>query len=168
MTTPSTEPLVIYLAKGVNAIIDSDDYDKIKDYKWSCSKLGYVSSVINSYKPGQKRNKIQKTIYLHKLIMGESSKFIDHIDGNSLNNRKSNLRFCTQMENSRNQSIKSNNTSGYKGVSWSKSMRKWEASISPNYKRIVLGYFINKIEAAIAYNEAAIKYFGRFAKLNII
>jgi hypothetical protein len=158
----------ILLTNGEHAIIDSEDFDKVKKYSWSISKLGYPTAIINSYKNGQKSNKITASIYLHRLILNFPSQQIDHIDNNKLNCQKKNLRFCTQKENVRNQSKKSSNTSGYKGVSWSKTMNKWEARINPDYKAIVLGYFDNKVDAAIAYDEAAKKYFGNFANRNFL
>ncbi len=104
---------------------------------------------------------------LHRvLINAPNDKTVDHINGNTLDNRKINLRLCTNSENLRNSKKRKTNTSGYKGVSFCKSCKKYIASITLNYKKIRLGYFEDKKEAAIAYNMAAIKYHGNFAKLN--
>lgn len=93
---------------------------------------------------------------------------IDHKDRNPLNNKIENLRVCTHRDNNRNLSLSKLNTSGYKGVSWSKTMNKWESRIKCNNKNIILGYYDKKEDAALAYNEGAVKYFGEFASLNTI
>lgn len=107
-----------------------------------------------------------------------ADKMVDHIDGNGLNNLRSNLRFATMSQNIANSKVRKDNTTGYKGVSWFvgskhpngvwKSKPSWTARIGINGKRITVGYFATKEEAARAYNKAAIKYHGEFAKLNII
>ena len=102
------------------------------------------------------------------LLNAAISDKIDHRDGNKLNNRRNNLRICAQAENAMNRKININNTSGYKGVYWNKPRRKWVALIGVNKKRIHLGMFSNKINAAKAYNDAAIKYHGEFSNLNKI
>lgn len=92
--------------------------------------------------------------------------YIDHIDGNKLNNSFENLRECTNAQNAYNSKTPKSNTSGFKGVSLDKRYNKWAAYIRFNYRRKGLGYFNTKEEAARAYNQAAIQYFGEFAKLN--
>lgn len=91
---------------------------------------------------------------------------IDHIDGNKLNNRIENLRICTHNQNQHNQGIRASNKSGYKGVSWMKSVKKWHAQICCNSKVTHLGLYTCKIEAAKAYDEAAKQLHGEFAWLN--
>ena len=137
------------------AVIDAKDYSKCNGRKWYLSN-GYAVS-----------GNSKCILYLHHLILGRKIQG-DHIDTDKLNNRKSNLRTCTTAENSRNCKLSKNNTSGYKGVSWDKAKRKWAADIMRNYKYIHLGYFEDKEDAADAYNEAALKYHGEFAKLNSI
>ena len=105
---------------------------------------------------------------MHALIMqSEKGQQIDHQDGNGLNNQKSNLRFCTQSQNSANR--EANGISKYLGVDCdNRCDKKWRARINVNYKRKCLGYFKTQEEAALEYNKAAIQYHGEFAKLNII
>ncbi|GAG10749.1 unnamed protein product, partial [marine sediment metagenome] len=139
------------------AIIDPEDYEKVKDFKWGINSGGYVFC--------SRQNGIG--FKLHRLVLGLlNNERPDHIDGKPLNNRKSNLRVCTHQENCCNTKKPKNNTSGYKGVTWEKTRNKWKAYIAFNYKCIHLGLFENKIDGAKAYNQAAIKYHGEFAKLN--
>lgn len=93
---------------------------------------------------------------------------VDHIDGNRLNNRRYNLRTCDNHGNCRNRGKSKNNQSGYKGVFLRKKTGTWICSITKNRKKVFLGDFKTKEEAALAYNEAAIRLHGEFAKLNEI
>jgi len=137
-------------------IINLKDYELIKNYKWHLNNTtGYVATTKNG-----------KKMLLHNLIMNTLD--IDHIDRNKLNNKRNNLRPATKSQNGMNRIKQTNNTSGFKGVFWNKYHKKWQAQITRDKKQIYLGYFNNKIEAGIAYNNAAIKYFGQFARLNEI
>lgn len=144
--------------KEVNrAKIDTEDIDKIKEHKWFYNRSGYAETKI--------KNKILRM--QHKVFGKPSAGFdTDHINQDKLDNRKLNLRFCTRSQNMANRGKASTNTSGFKGVAWNKFNNKWKAQITINYKSMHLGYYKNKIKAAIAYNEAALKYFGEFASLN--
>jgi len=151
----------IKLTQNKYALIDNEDYNLIKTYKWYAAisrKKYYAVTNLNN-----------KTKQMHRLIMNlKKDQIIDHINGNGLDNRKSNLRLCSNKENARNRGKNINNTSGYKGVTWSKEKNKWNARICFNYKDIYLGDYKNIKDAARAYNEAAIKYHGEFAYLNEI
>ncbi len=92
----------------------------------------------------------------------------DHINGNKLDNRKENLRNCSRSTNISNCKIHSNNTTGYRGVSWDKTKNRWRVRINVNKESIYLGGSKNLEEAAKLYNVGATKYFGTFAKLNSI
>lgn len=130
-----------YTSKGEEFYFDLEDYDKIKDYCWWVNAQGYtVSHIPNS----------TKIIRLHKIVKPCDENFvIDHIDRNTLNNVKSNLRICLQAENLINKSIKSDNTSGFTGVWFDKKSKKWCAEIKVNKRKIFIGRFINKIDAII-------------------
>ena len=134
-------------------IVDLDDYDKIKDIYWYVDSDGYVKG----HNP-----KTNKQIKLHKLIMGDCGNFyIDHSDRNKLNNSKSNLRKCSQKENSINRTISKNSKSGYLGVYQQNG--KWRAAITINQKMMYLGSYATKEEALIERLKAEKKYFKEFA-----
>lgn len=105
---------------------------------------------------------------MHRFILDlkKEDPDVDHKDGNGLNNQRSNLRTATRAQNARNRRIRTDNTSGFKGVTWRKDLGKWNAFIEIKTKRIHLGYFTDPMEAACAYDMAAVKYFGEFAHCN--
>lgn len=144
--------MVLYDKYGnevARTLIDLECVDVVKDYKWRLS-TGYVFH--------------SKLGLLHRFLMNPSDDtVVDHINRNPLDNRRENLRICTQHENSFNQSIRSDNTSGTTGVSWRKEKNKWYAYIRVNGKKKHLGYFNTKEEAAEARRQAEIEYFGEFA-----
>lgn len=106
---------------------------------------------------------------MHRLIMGApKGKEVDHIDGNGLNNQKSNLRICDRFQNTQNCIPRKNTTSKYRGVSWGSRENKWKAQISAFNKSHYIGCFSLETKAAEAYNKKAMELFGEFAKLNII
>lgn len=110
----------------------------------------------------------RKTIYLHRELMGaKDNQVVDHINGDKFDNRKSNLRLCTRLQNSYNR--KPTKKSGTKGIHYERNRtghKKWKAYISCNGVKRSLGYYPNKIEAIEAYNEAALRLHGEFARLN--
>lgn len=156
----------IKLFKGEIALVDNEDYDSLNKYKWYLNR-GYVTRY-----GGWKNGKDLALIFMHRQIMnlktGEKT-YIDHIDCNPLNNQKKNLRIASYKQNQGNRQISSNNTSGFKGVYLSNHphlKKKWMASLNSKHKRKNLGYFVTKEEAALAYDKAAKRYFGEFARLN--
>jgi len=136
------------------AIINTKDYKRVKLIHWNCSSKGYIRSA--------------KNIYLHRFILNAPANLeVDHKNNKPLDNRRKNIRLCTVSQNRKSQLKNKNNISGYKGVSFYPRYHKcWRVVIYTNGKQSNLGYFNNKIEAAKAYNQAAKKYHGEFAKLN--
>lgn len=146
------------------AIIDDEDWNLIKDYNWYAKK-SRNTFYAQAYVIGSNR-KGRKTISMHRLIIGaQPGQQVDHKNGDGLDNRRFNLRLVTNAQNSMNRK-KVGGTSQYKGVCFDKNRNKWQSYIRINYKRIHLGRFLTEIEAAKRYDEAAIKYFGEFARLN--
>ena len=151
------------LTRGKEAIIDVADIPIAEGRNWHVRKDGQTfyaarsASKANGNKPG--------VIILHRVITGVAKHLqVDHIDGDGLNNRRSNLRLSTQAENTRNAKRRSDNASGFKGVSWRKDISKWRADIAFNKKQINLGYFDCPKEAHAAYCAASEKYHGEFGR----
>lgn len=162
----------IPLSKGYVAIIDFADFERIRPYKWHAKLYDGVPYAARSeYLPDSYaefgHNKSNKTVLMHRqigMLMGFSD--VDHKNRDTLNNRRANLRPCTRSQNCANQKLRSTNSSGFKGVNWKKDQKAWCARISVGYKRIHLGYFLTSEEAAKAYDAAAVKHFGEFARVN--
>jgi len=152
----------ITVSDGSIVLVDDEDYEKLSKWKWRITKTGYVR------RTGRVEGK-SVPVYIHREIMLASKGIqVDHINGNKLDNRKENLRLATRFENQRNVGKRSNNKSGYKGVRWVDRVRKWRADIRTDSGRKFIGQFNNKHDAARAYNEAALKYHGKYAFLNEI
>jgi hypothetical protein len=146
------------------ALVDDEDFEYLNQWKWYYDSSGYACRRFY-YK-----DKKSRIIGMHRVIMGDpKGKLIDHINMNGLDNRKSNLRICGKRENSINGSIKSNNTSGYKGVHKNnRGSYPWRVNLKANGKQVFAGYFYDVKEAAKAYNEKALELYGEYARLNII
>lgn len=149
------------LSKGKVAIVSEEDYALVSQYKWHVTPQGYAATT-----QGGRKNK--RTILMHRLITDASEKWVDHENGDKLDNRRSNLRVCESRQNQGNRKINANNTSGYKGVSFDRARGVWVAKIQIEGKTKYVGSSPDKHEAARLYNEKAIEVFGDFAKINII
>jgi hypothetical protein len=149
------QSVMIPLTKNKVAIIDEDDYEKVCPFKWCALHKCRERFEAFSYRIGK----------MHRFIMNcPKGLEIDHKNGNSLDNRKSNLRICTHAQNMANRTMHINNSTGFKGV---EKLRKfWRARITANYKQYRLGCFNSPVEAAFAYDRAAVEKFGEFARLN--
>jgi len=160
----------IKLTQGQIALVDDEDYSVLNSKKWFARKR--KTKYGQDYYAGININTVkgQRALNMHRYILSifDSKIQIDHIDNNGLNNQKSNLRVATNKQNCCNKKVSGIGTSKYKGVTVRKRDGKYVASIKVNYRNKHIGIYIHEVDAAIAYNEAAIKYFGEFAKLNNI
>lgn len=161
----------VHLTKGHVTAIDVADVELVRQHRWFASvRRRRDGSIGNAYahtnlsvRGSKQRNNLQ----LHRLLTGDSQNtHVDHRDCDGLNNRRSNLRQCISAENLQNQRIRIDNTSGYKGVSRRKDTRLFRAVIAIGKKQLHLGYFKTSEEAATAYDVAAAKHYGEFARLN--
>jgi hypothetical protein len=152
----------IILTRGEIAIVDDEDYIYLQDSTWR--KLGKYA--VTSVRNGKKTT----NFYMHKMIMrAGKGQIVDHINHDTLDNRKCNLRYASKAQNQQNQIIKITNSTGYKGVWLHKKTGRYIAQIgiSPSRSK-KLGRFDTPEEAAKAYNKAALEHFGEFAVLNRI
>lgn len=136
-----------------STVFDIEDYNSVKEYKWTLTSHGYVVCRVNNFS-------------LHRFILNtiDDSVYVDHINGDVLDNRKCNLREVTPQQNNFNMTNKGQGDNQRKGVSYRKDRGKWRAYITVNSKQITLGCFNTEEEAIQAREEAEIKYFGDFRR----
>lgn len=139
----------------VAQVSTDDDYNLVRQYSWTLGNHGYAQARIGG-----------KYLLMHRVIMNPGPNLVvDHINHDKLDNRRENLRICTQAENMMNQNSNVG-SSRFKGVSWNKRTNKFEASVMRNLIRFHLGYFDSEKEAARAYDDKARELFGEFARPN--
>lgn len=147
-----------WIAVGkLHALVDIDDLPRVAVRRWNVSPAGYAVA-------GR-----AGCLYMHRVVMGaQKGQQVDHVDGNKLDNRRANLRICTNSENRRNQKIRKDSSHNFKGVERrTKGFRtRFYARIMVDGRRLALGGYETELEAAHAYDRAAAKHFGSFARLN--
>ena len=157
----------IQLTQGKVAIVDDEDFDYINQFKWFADRQ--KNNKFYAVNKSTKINNVYRNIKMHRLILRNNTHLhTDHINGDTLDNRRCNLRICTAQQNSCNKPKNITNKSGYKGVFYNKKSKMYVASIKHNYKNQHLGCFYFAKQAAKAYNLAAQRLHGEFANLNKI
>lgn len=154
----------LQLSNNKYTTVDDEDYRLFGSWKWYVNSDGYAMRHIP-----KRFSNTRKLIGLHRLILwAPEGMQVDHIDGDRLNNRRSNLRVVTLQQNVRNRKRNINSSSKYKGVSRHGQSPKWRARIRLNGKGFYLGLFDTEEEAALAYNTAAVRLHAEAASLNVI
>lgn len=149
----------ISLTRGHFAVVDDEDFNNLMRFRW------HANCFSGKWYAFRKHN--YQKISMHRQIMSAPKGMdVDHINGNTLDNRKSNLRNCTHSQNMANRGVTKQNKSGFKGVSFHKQHQKWHAKITVMRKKIHIGYFETPEDAASAYDAKAKEFFGEFARLN--
>lgn len=145
-----------YTDGGVRFLFDTCDSELVQSRGWHLSRRGYIAG---------KENRRERP--LHKLMIAVDSSYdIDHANGNKLDYRRKNLRVCSHQQNCFNQKLRSNNSTGYTGVSFAKNIGKYESYIHHNGCKYGLGYYDTAEEAAVARDQKALELFGEFSRLN--
>lgn len=147
----------IPLTQGFEAVIDANDFRKIVGFAWRTKRNRRTNYAISDTRG--------KRVYMHRLVLG-CNEPVDHIDNNGLNNRRSNLRVLSNGDNIRRKRPNLKGSSEFKGVSWYKRTSKWQVTIKVSGKSIAVGHFMDEIDAARAYDQAARVYFGEHAYQN--
>lgn len=163
VTVDGVEAAAIRIAPGVVALVDPCDAH-LAAFKWYANrKRGYTTYAVHTPVGAG-----QKYVFLHRVVLGltDSALIVDHVNGNGLDCRRSNLRLATVSQNGANRKLQRNNTSGYRGVFWHKPSGSWRAQIKSLGRRYALGSFPSVEAAAKAYDAAARSHFGAFARLN--
>jgi hypothetical protein len=149
------------LTRGKIALIDDDDLPLVEGKRWWPCQTKTSIYAITRLGNGV-------VLGMHRLILNAPcGVWVDHRDGDGLNNQRSNIRLATPSQNACNQRA-IQGVSRYRGVSWNKAARKWHAQIKAEGRRLHLGLFDEERAAAVAYDQAAIRHFGEFATLNLL
>ena len=149
----------VVAACGLTAFVDQEDAALVANRAWAACNTGNKRRLATKISG--------KRVYLHVLLLcPPQGVWVDHIDGDPLNCRKSNLRYCLPVQNARNRLPNQKCASKFKGVRWHRATGKWSAAITCNYKDHWLGVFNEPEQAAMAYDEAAVRMHGEFAKTN--
>jgi HNH endonuclease len=156
----------IALSNGEDLVmVDDCDFEWLSQWRWDllCAEGGHRYA-IHSSGPKKRRTRLR----MHRLIMRcTKGTEVDHIDGNGLNNQRANLRSCTHQQNSFNNHREiDGKTSQFRGVCWNKSRNRWRPTITVNGRQRYLGLYLSEMDAAAAYDRAALELFGQFANLN--
>jgi hypothetical protein len=144
------------------ALVDDEDAARVASFRWQARLQGNIWYAVRTVDGGRHTKQA-----MHRLLLcAPRGSQVDHVNGNGLDNRRSNLRYCTNGQNQQNRHHARNNTSGFRGVTWNKASQKWQAGIKYEGKSIHLGLHDNREDAARAYDIMARQIFGSFAHPN--
>lgn len=152
--------------KGKYTIVSKEDYQELSKYKWYATDKGHRRT---KYARGTLNGKFKHSTGMHRVILGVTGKphlLVDHINGNGLDNRRENLRIATPSKNASNVSLRRDNTSGYKGVSYRKDRGTWRTEIRKDGKNVYWKTSRCKHLAARKYNDNVTKFHGEYAWTN--
>jgi hypothetical protein len=157
---PDQSIRLIALTKGQVTVVDAADYEWLMQWNWYAfrAKNGFYAARFEGVVPNR------RMVLMHRALTDEKGVYTDHQDQHTLNNRRLNLRPCTQSQNQSNRKKMAKNTSGFKGVSWSKSNGNWQAQTSLNGVHVHLGHYATKEEAFSAYRDFTIAHKKEFAR----
>lgn len=151
----------VSLSQGRVALVSDEDYELVSQHSWYVVKKSRTMYAQRSFKKGGRWT----TQQLHRFLMSPGiGEYVDHVDGDGLNNQRENLRLCSVAENNRNVAPRIDNKSGFKGVRLCNG--RWRSEIEFEGTRKHLGMYDNPIDAAKAYDNAAMQHHGHFAWLN--
>lgn len=154
--------MIIGLTQGKKAIVSKADFNELNKYKWYAAK---EASGNKWYAVRHEPGNHSKLIRMHRVVCKTTKQIVDHINGNTLDNRRSNLRGCTYGQNKQNSVVCKHNRSGYKGVYFNKNYQRWVGQIYADGKRYCKAF--DRLEDAVSfYNDTALKVHGKFARLN--
>lgn len=150
----------IPLTRGLEALVDAADYEALSAFKWYAhhTQAGFYAA---------RKAKGGATVLMHRQVLDAPKGMqVDHVNLCKLDNRRSNIRLCTQQQNRYNTPLRASNRSGFKGVCWNRALGKWKAAICYGGRSHHIGLFTDKVDAARAYDKAAATHHGDFASLN--
>jgi hypothetical protein len=161
-------PLSSHKYPNLFALVDPEDAELVNQYRWRPRKSSYDPTAFYADARISLGHNRRRFIQMHRLILdARADQVVDHINGDTLDNRRGNLRVCTRGQNSMHQRGSRSNPSGYKGVSRARS-GAWRVECKKDGVRYYLGSFPTPEEAALTYNELAIRLHGEFAYLNVV
>jgi hypothetical protein len=141
------------------AVVDDADFEMLSHWKWTWEGRYAIRRETRGGKP--------RVCYMHRMIMlPDAGQPVDHVNGNKLDNRRRNLRVVNMSENQANSKSRAGSSSRFKGVSWHSARRQWRAYIGTDGSCVHLGMFLSESDAARAYDRAALRLFGEYARLN--
>ncbi len=156
----------IPLRNGGFALVDAADYDDLARFNWRSVQGSKGKPYLHRNVQNADGSRTYES--MRRRLIGVPGLWVDHIDGDTFNNTRANLRLCTPSENARNRKAQAGSSSRFVGVTLLKRNGKWQASIEVKGRHVHIGHFASETEAALARDRVASATFGEFAKLNFV